>query len=299
MKTITTIIPKTNVTKHKHINDSWSGFIDSITTLKSRSFVNSSQREYSKYDPEPWAGTHTYGETLELLAKGWQRGLDRIEELRRTLPPTCFDSVMPVEGYKPELRHTVAGGVLDVATYLSGASPETFISEVRNNDEAITGGRQLLSIYCNGATSCHLDEDAFFYRGAYTYLLVEHLEKCGYSVELWHVSSVTVDYVQQDIYTKVKEFGELFDNNKLAIALASSFMLRRLIFKLQESCGVESEYITNYSYGRPNTQNVETMPGDNNALFVNFVNISDKNSAFELFQNTIKEFANRPLGLTA
>lgn len=285
---------------YTHKYSTWAEFMTAVTTgQRSPASNTTSQREY--YESDPWSGTNTFAKSLRHLNEGWKEGLSRIEEVRRRLPSDLFDGIMPVKDYKPELRHQIAGGTIDVVAHIVGASPETFIAEVApiNDEGPIKTGRRLQTIYYSMGNSSFTDKEAFFWRGAYTYLMVEHMENCGFSVELWGLNNVTGSVFggaghAQRIYVKIKEFGELFNNNKLAVALGSSFMLRRYIFALMEQYTTPDEIaITHGAYGYPvSSANVEDIvlseDADLNPLFINTVNVSEPSKMLEEFRGILK-----------
>ena len=249
----------------------------------------------------PWSGAHSFTEALSYLKDGWKDGIHRLKEFQKGIPPDLYDCIMPVKEYKPELQHGIAGGTLDIGTYLTGATPDNFIKEVIPHDDGkqIVKGRKLQTVYMNIANSSCMDEKAFFYRGAYTFSMVEHLENCGYSVELWVVNCVK-DWnktIQQFTYTKVKEFGELFDTNKLAISLCSNFMLRRFIFSIQEQ-GDDEEIrdIQRGAYGCPCSPTIDyvALPEDMdlNPMWIGTVNESDPVQMLERFRKILDEHVN-------
>src|SRR5882672_4570468 len=170
----------------KHRFDTWSEFMEAVTNGKRNPLAANKSQESNH---SRWSGTTTFQEALDHLYNGWTEGLQCIRALQRELPTDLFDCVMPVKDYKPELQHKIAGGIIDVPTVLTGATPENFIQEVTPLESSanVVSGRKLITLYYNISNNSGMMEDAFFYRGAYTFLLVEHLENCGYSVEVWAV----------------------------------------------------------------------------------------------------------------
>lgn len=235
--------------------DKWAEFMDNAINGRHNPQVGTiptSRRP--EWDTKPWSGAESFDVALEYLTKGWDNGIKRLKGFQQGIPPDLFDNIMPVKDYKPEMRHIISGGGVDVAAHLSGATPEVFIGEVVPHDDGtvIEKGRKLQTVYMNITNSSSMSEAAFFYRGAYTFTLIEHLENCGYSVELWVFNYVQHGDQFMKIYVKVKEFGELFDYNKLAISMCSAFMLRRFMFSIMEqSPNSHISCVTDGSYGSP------------------------------------------------
>jgi len=294
----------TNNKIHRH--DSWSEFMEVVKHGKPNPICSElSSRRDEWAQTKPWSGAHDFNEALRWLEKGWEEGITRLKNFQRGIPPELFDCVMPIKDYKPELRHDVAGGAVDIAAHLTGATPETFVTEKAPIEDGaqITTGRKLQSVYFNISNSCFTDENAFFYRGAYTFAMIEHMENCGYSVELWIINNVSDMYnpgegLRQRIYVKAKEFGELFDTNKLAIALCSNFMLRRFMFSIQEQGDDEEiKRIQREAYGTPQGEDkVEdvALPEDMdlNPIWIGVVNQSDPATMLEVFRKILDRFVN-------
>lgn len=294
-----------------HKFPTWEEFMRELTTGKRTMPEHENASLDNRSEIVQWAGG-TLDEAIGYLQNGWKRGLDRIREVQRKLPPNIFDCVMPMKDYKPELKHSIAGGVIDMGAHLSGATPETFITEERPIDEGkITKGSKLQTIYLNITNSCFTDEDAFFYRGAYTFLLAEHMENCGYSCEIWVMNVISSRgglgqffnleekrSNKQLTYIKVKEFGELFDTNKLVTSLCSNFFYRRCVFALLEMYSVEERQMFGITrkdgYGLPISnapiQDI-TLPEDQdlNPLWINTINTSDEKAMLEKFQDILKK----------
>lgn len=292
---------ETTIWDHKY--NSWADFIKALKAwTPSPNATQHSQNDESD-NTIPWSGAYTFEEAMGFLTDGWKAGLERIREIQRTIPPDLFDGIMPVRDYKPEFRHQISGGSLDVGTYVSGATPECFVSEQvpHDSDNAqIQQGKKLLTIYMQSSNSSYCDIDSFMYRGAYMYALVEHLENCGYSVEFWNVdcsSAIHDSNKVQRIYVKVKEFGELFDQNKMAVALASNFYLRRFLFALQETYSPdEITYITNGSYGLPMNVKIEdvALPEDMdlNPICIGYVNVGTPEETLKRYKEILEKWLN-------
>jgi hypothetical protein len=141
--------------------------------------------------------------------------------------------------------------------------------------------------------------EAFLYKGAYTYALIEHLEACGYSVELW-VYIMTSDnmYTPQNIlkmYVKVKEFAELLDTNKIACSVAGVFAFRRFFFSLMEQltpaqCQTFGVPNDGYSYPYIHKWQDATLPEDMelNPLVITTTNMPDKDAILNDFKLQLK-----------
>lgn len=277
-----------------HRFDSWKEFTDKVSTGKHNSMSPTTSQNKESYNN--WFGTTTYEEAISLLDKGWQKGIDKVKEIQATLPATLFDGIMPVRDYKPEARHDVAGGILDVAAHITGATPEVFITEkppVEEDNTKVMHGKKLQTIYMSLVNSAMCSEKAFLYRGAYTFALIEHLENCGFSTEVWGVSPVSGCEINQKTYVKIKTFGELFDVNKMAISLTSSFMLRRYLFRIMECASdMEVQDITCRSYGYPWDipfhEVVLQEDQDLNPIWINTHNTEDKDVMLRRFEEILK-----------
>jgi len=286
-----------------HRYNKWSEFVDALNNAKKNHNPNASDSSQSdeRASSIPWSGTHTFEEALKHLNEGWQWGLDRIKDIRTTIPPDLFDCIMPIVDYKPEMQHKIAGGTLDVGQFITGATPENFITEVIPHDATENPkqqGKKLITIYIQLYNSCHCDWDAFLYRGSYAFAMIEHLENCGYSVELWSVFYNRISRhgeEHQRIYVKTKEFGELFDANKLAVTLCSPFFLRRFIFALQETYDDTEVWITNHAYGNPPTKNgIEQVVLDDDMdlspLWISYINIGTAEETLKQYRKLLDDY---------
>lgn len=254
----------------------------------------------SPYQDSSWYDSKTYDEAISFLEKGWDDGLQQLEAIIKTIPSNIFDSIMPVQDYKPESVHQMAGGTVDVVEHIVGASPLTFVGEqVSDNAEQIVKGRKLKTLYIQIHGDAGVSKQGFMFRGAYNFALIEHLENCGYSVEVWAFDPSTRGLngaFVQTTYVKVKEFGELLDKNKIAIALASRFMARRFLFALQECYPMEEQERLGDSYGRCATVEFDDilLPEDRdiNPLFVNITCDSNPDSIKTKFLKVLEDHVN-------
>ncbi len=277
-----------------YIYPSWSEVVQRLYHEKPKWLLNEASQHS---DAIEWSGTYTYQQAIDYLRDGWPQGLAKLREFQRKLPPDIFDCVMPISDYKLELRHSIAGGSIDMPLHITGASPEVFVSEQLPMDTDIKRGNRLATIYMQTFNSCFTNEDAFFWRGAYVFALVEHLEQCGYSVEFWlvnHGSDGSPAGDEQRIYVRAKEFGELLDTNKLAVTTASSFMLRRFMFRLQELVPDReiAEYVTRHAYLRPpaNYDVVLSDDADTNPIYINTVNQSSSTEMLTEFKRILEQW---------
>jgi len=260
----------------KHVYNSWNDFIEKMT--KGQKVTSNKSSE--SVDREGWYGTNTFREAVGYLNSGWHDGLRAINERRKHVPADLFSAIMPVEDYMPELRHVIAGGTVDIPAHITGATPEVFIAEVQSEETREKRGNKLKTLYVNCANNSNIEVGMFMERGSLVWLLVEHMEKCGFSCEVWayscHSKGSWRDEGSSKVtqLIKVKEFGELFDDNKLAIALCSAFMLRRFVFALMEmgDNSLETDMVEDNSYGTILRQKADDiiLPSDKdlNPLFI-------------------------------
>ncbi len=284
--------------KYIHRFDKWSEFMDKVKHGKPNPLYNPNDGSKDITEPK-WSGSSTYEEAIKMTEEGWSEGITKLSEFQRTLPSDIFDSVMPVREYKPELHHTIGGGSVDVAAHLSGATPETFIGErPPEGSTQITHGRKLQTIYINIGGLSNISPEALFYNGAYTYSLVEHLENCGYSCEVWLVNT---NRGQNDavmfFYCKAKEFGEMFETNKLAVGMCSAFMFRRFVFFIKE-CGVDGEIrdIVECSHGASYKETIDNivLPEDIdlNPMWISMVNENNPEQMLKKFRKILDDHLN-------
>lgn len=302
--------------KKLHRFDKWSEFMENAIHGNHNMILrdNECQSRMDEWaETNPWSGCHSFDEALEWLKDGWQDGLDRLKMFQKGIPPDLFDCVMPVKEFKPELQHLVAGGSVDIAAHLTGATPNVFLGEVIpiEQGQQVVKGRKLQTVYVNIGNLSTYTSASYFARGAYTYALIDHMENCGYSCEVWCVqASLCRDNhdLASFIYVKVKEFGELMDPNKTAIALCSAFMMRRFIFSIKEQGDDEMiREIVCKGYGRSFSPSLEsvTLPEDKaiHPLYIDIVNEEDPSVILSKFRHSLQvhieqEFEANPDGNT-
>jgi hypothetical protein len=283
--------------KHIDVLSTWEDFIHKLKTGK-RNIGSASLQSESDGD---WAGSSSMEQAISYLENGWHDGMRKVKDVK--LPKDIFEAVMPVSDYKPELKHVVSGGVVDVGTYLSGASPECFIAEREGEDNEVRGSK-LVTIYYLNVNHCGISTENFLTRGACVYQLVEHLEMCGFSTEVIVVASVCssphttgpTTHNTMTTYLPVKTFREMLDLNKLCCMVASAFSLRRFSFAMWEMAPYEVGRAVGIGsmYGYPYTHTLETvkLPQDKhvNPLLFNMVNIEGKENIIRRFREILQQY---------
>jgi len=178
---------------------------------------------------ESWAGTKTFGESLDLARKGWSEGLETIKAMSEEIW-----KVVGQEIKKQTFQYDVCGDVVDVDRYLSG-EPENMI---QFTEEQAVGHGKIIKIWVNTVASVGVTKETMFYRGAAVVALVDALEKLGFSCEVSTIDAISERWSGDKNVLRynvlLRGAGEALDLDRLAFALANASWLRRLIFSAME-----------------------------------------------------------------
>lgn len=191
-----------------------------------------------KEGEDAWAGTSTYDECVDLAEKGWAKGLEYVEEVRKRMNKIISSKI---KAYHP--RYAEAGDEIDIGAYLDG-DPEHWI-EFHEVEEEGMGGK-IVRVLVNVAVSCSVEKDVFIHRGAAVVGLIEQLQQCGFSVELTLLSTTESDSGSiQQYEIPVKRSDEHLDGDRAAFMIIHPSILRRLVFSAKEQEETD-DYIQGY-----------------------------------------------------
>jgi len=173
----------------------------------------------------PWHGTGTWQQCLDLTRDGWPEGREKAEALRANLT-----SVMGSRSVRPRMYTAVAGFAPNVPAYLAG-EPETMYA-LRPIETLGTG--KLVHIVFNCCVSCGIDPQTMMLRGALVMALVDMLELSGYRCEITLASGCVFNGTLTQTFIKIKETDEGVNADTLAFWLANPASFRRWIFSIWE-----------------------------------------------------------------
>ena len=269
----------------------WYSFIwdaDKVNGLNPR---NQSSRTADTGVREPWHGTHTWEETLDLANRGWPEGLRRIMAnvhiIERFIGP---------KQPRLELVHAVQGpGILDMARYTQGRPDSWVVWE--DVDERYGTSNRIVPIIFNLAASAGVSPDTIFQRGAAVCALVDILEhsKVRTSITLVEMGAYTSSIrgrgpnTPQSSTFKVtlKRPEDVLDRDRLAFALCNASVQRRLMFSLLE------QYVPDLpaGYGSP-----ATYHGEDGAIVIDSASLFIRSEA-DMIPWLVKQLAQQGIGV--
>lgn len=216
--------------------DSWAEYVAEAAACP--------ERERGKGDgdyAENFYGYATLSEAIQHAREGWDEPRAEIdavtaniaEHLENVLEPTFVD------------EWDVTGAVVDIGRYLGG-EPECMI-DTRLMQIAKPG--RVVTILVNGCFAAGIKDHAIRRRGAAIVGLIDALERCQYSTEVWlEISHEKISYL-----VKVKGTGDALDIDVLMFAIGNKACLRHLNFSLQDKEEYKLGVSEGHSYGRVST----------------------------------------------
>lgn len=230
----------------------WADFIHDVFTTSKKLPTSASYRH------QPFTkGFHGIEGDIDTVEKAvkdhWEVGTKVLGKVRASLPTNLYDKIVPPMDYVKDWSTSLDSGVVSVDRYLQG-EVECFIREEATKE--ISAGSKLITIAYATAQSCFVNPEFLASKGVLVYGLVEHLESLGYSTQVVCIDTTTFSGGSADCQFEVvvKEFGELFDQHKMLIALVAPFMLRGLMFIAEDLIPSEiarMHFNPNGGYGRP------------------------------------------------
>jgi len=185
---------------------------------------NRSSRRHGMSD---WAGTPDWETAIRQARYGWPEGLARMSEMAARLERAVAQRARS----RQEVFWDVAGSVVDVGRFVTG-DPENMM-EFEPQPQDARGRIFVLKV--NLSASASVDSKVLFWRGAAIMGLTDLLEKNGFSVEIQGCEAVHSGGLRYVVRFPVKAAGAMLDQDRLAFALASPSMLRRVLFAVEEN----------------------------------------------------------------
>ena len=204
----------------------------------------------------PWHGTNTWQEALDLANRGWPEGLRRI-----LANVHIIERFIGRKAPRLELVHSIQGpGILDMARYAQGRPDSWVVWE--DVDERESPSTRIVSIILNTAASAGVSPDTIFQRGAAVCALVDILEHSKIRTNITLVEVGKYDNVwgrgsntppSSTFKVTLKRAEDVLDRDRLAFALCNASVPRRLMFSLLE------QYVPGLpaGYGAPSTYQEE------------------------------------------
>lgn len=176
-----------------------------------------------------WYGSRSWDAALRVARDGWPDGRAAVERVAVKISGIVQSSI-PME----RMVSAVAGGTLDVGTYLSG-DPECFYVPEQDDTARMRQGRgPIVRIVANLCASAGVSTTTITRRGAAVVALADALDKCGYRSEVigtWVTDNRRAAVV---VTAVIKRPDQSVQVDQLAFALAHPSAFRRLAFSIFE-----------------------------------------------------------------
>lgn len=204
-----------------------------------------------------WSGTDSFEEALDLCERGWQEGLNRVEELSVRLSEQIVKTL-----YVPEVHFDVVGDQLDMGRFVND-EPEDFMTLVPAEIELEP---RILHIVVNTFLSAGVSKEALFHKGSAICALTEALERHGKRVILDTVCAASgYGGGYSRTWVRVKDADGPVQLANLVFLLAHVSTFRRLIFGTWELLPIEQREAIGANggyYGSPGELRPDEEKGD-------------------------------------
>lgn len=206
--------------KVKHIRFGYSEFVDFAENRKRsdrsmRTSQNSSRSVTNKENP--WAGTNTFEEALNLARHGWDAGLLQLPLESGTLENTGI-----------EIENAISGAMVNIGNYLMG-QPDCMI----NFKETREFNLEELTIYVRLDYNCGTNyEQAMNF--CYSISEIVNVFQSKYNVRIIGRFDTKEDGINSIVDVVIKDFDQRFTMNNIAFSFHPAFF-RRIWFSYIES----------------------------------------------------------------
>lgn len=182
--------------------------------------VGKENRASLKTDDPEWSGTATIEDAYALAEYGWAEGYKKMKVLSGDFKTH--------QGFLPEITRDVCGEFVDVDTYLRG-EPECMFT--------FNGFKpaKFLRLIINTGGNCNISSDMIYERGSILVNMIDSLESHGVRCEIWASMAVVNSSDKYVRRTKLKDFHEKFNIEKMTYCLCNASWHRRLGFAEKEA----------------------------------------------------------------
>jgi hypothetical protein len=185
--------------------------------------------------------TRSITEATALLVDGWDGPQAEVERIRDTVRQRFGN----IDTAVWKFENGYAGQYLDVDTYLSG-DPACFLNAHEDTEKR---PQKFVRILVDTTYSANVPPKDIQIRGGAIIALADALNLCGYTTEVWAVSTNGGSFYGRGkghelaVLVPVQGVGEPWDVRSASFPLANGDFLRRLVFAVMESM-TESERST-------------------------------------------------------
>lgn len=181
----------------------------------------------------------TYGDALKASRHGWTDGTSRLLGAVDKIADRIGDLADTIASAPV---YDVAGELPDMGLYCAGEIEHMLSWPIDENTKPVIR----LSINCAKPFFITSEQSANW--GAAIIALIDALELAGRDVELVLIAGATSDKAQRLQYLTIKHAGEQIDRDRLAFALLSADMLRRVFLG---AIGTDENLYYSATYGKP------------------------------------------------
>tara|TARA_R110002020_G_scaffold76170_4_gene193348 strand:- start:658 stop:1485 length:828 start_codon:yes stop_codon:yes gene_type:complete len=226
----------------------WTDLQSDMANAKTRSGWDSLSSA-SESDPV-WAGSRTWDDAVHMLTYGWTEGRSKLAQAAE------YSAPMMQRTRQPRYRYSPAGGTPHVPNVCLG------VPNVMRSRGGQAGNAQapVVRIAVNIGALCSIDPQDIINRGGALIALIDNIEAGGQRVELEACTRSKCDDNETDLRVRImiKRAADVLSLDRIAFALASPSMLRRVEFRIMEITLPKHEY----GYGSPRDFDEDDFPAN-------------------------------------
>lgn len=196
----------------------------------------------------PWEGTKTYDEAIELLGSGW---VAEAKKLAKRIPSTTATQ----QSTKTKPIYSVVGGQASVPRYIQGI-PTNMVDR-----KQVPMKSKIIVVNKDISFPAKVSATEIFEEGVKALQIIQGLEGKGYRVKLNMVWAVQSSHELVGLKVTVKKPEERMSLLKVAFPLAHPAMLRRVAFKWLET-HPDLGKASFSGYGTPATDKLPKLLGE-------------------------------------
>ncbi len=225
--------------KKNHTFESFQDFLDYLETTPP-AWPDASCSSLRK--AKDWSGNVTYAQAVNLAEFGWPEGRELISDV------TCDMKPENVEVQQQMTTQIDVAGAYPIVALAVAGEPAHMV----DIQQAETS-HKIIRVVVSISNPARIDPEALIANGGAVVSYVAALEGAGWSCEIWtHFDTRTGGNLFRT-QVCIKRAGDLLDLDRVGFCLAHPAMLRKLMFRMLETCRkAHDEY--RFSYGAPATE---------------------------------------------
>ena len=223
---------------------------DMANAKENEGWHKQSSQDKDRRGREGWSGSSTWDDAMQMLTYGWTEGRSALAEAAE------YSAPMMQRTRQPRYRYSPAGGTPHVPNVCIGV-PNTMRSR---GGQAGRAQAPVGRIAVNIGAPCSIAPQDIINRGGALIALIDNIEAAGQRVELEAVCRSRCPDNKTDLRVRImiKHAADTLSVDRIAFALASPAMLRRIKFRIMEITLPEYEY----AYGYPQDFDEDDFPAN-------------------------------------